>query len=240
LYVFGLLQRDRNSEIPEILSQDFEYDSNYFGIGFKVDKLGVTATGEFIYETGHSIATASTSSQKIRSYAILAGLDYAPDVFASPTIFGEYLLASGDKDRSVPTSTIGGNRKGTKDRGFIPFGFVQTGYTLFPIFSNLRIYKFGVLGNPLKEPFGETFENFNLGLVYYIYRKDQRKAGITDPRADRDRKDIGQEVDLFIRWRILSDLGLSLNYGRFTPGDAYSPANDDKRDFLSLSMTYSF
>jgi hypothetical protein len=51
---------------------------------------------------------------------------------------------------------------------------------------------------------------------------------------------VGTEWDLFLRWRIFSDLYFSAYYGRFFPGDAYPDNADEPRDFFTAGITYSF
>jgi len=84
----------------------------------------------------------------------------------------------------------------------------------------------------------ELFHKFEVGLYGYLYRKAVASELISDSRAFLDSTDVGQEVDVFLRWRILSDLGVSVNYGRFFPGKAYQ--DDSPRNFFSAGLTYAF
>jgi hypothetical protein len=66
----------------------------------------------------------------------------------------------------------------------------------------------------------------------------QSAEPISDPRSFNNSADIGTEVDVFLRWRIFSDLGISINYGVFMPGKAYDERSN--RNFVSAGLTFSF
>jgi len=78
----------------------------------------------------------------------------------------------------------------------------------------------------------------DVGLDYYFLFKADDRGPISDFRANRRSADVGNEVDLFVEWRILSDLSWTLRYGRFFPGAAYS--DRDPRDFLFTALNFSF
>ena len=153
-----------------------------------------------------------------------------------PTLLLQYMYGSGDPDRQSTTDALAGNQAGTDDHGFLSFGFVQTGYSLFPRVSNIHILRIGGTLRPLESV--DWLHKLQVGVFGYLYRKAQSESPISDSRAFLDDADIGKEVDLTLRWRIYSDLGFSLNYGCFFPGDAYQETK--ARNFLSLGMTYSF
>src|SRR6185295_7553807 len=108
---------------------------------------------------------------------------------------------------------------GTTDTSFLSFGFVQTGYSLFPRVSNIHILRFGGSIRPLESV--ELFHKLEVGAYGYFYRKAVAAEQISDSRSFLNNADIGKEVDVFLRWRIFSDLGFSVNYGCFFPGRAY-------------------
>ena len=89
---------------------------------------------------------------------------------------------------------------------------------------------------PLK---GEDFyRNVQVGAAFYAYWKHRSKGGISDTRASEEDRNVGVEVDVFLRWRLLSDVGATLNYGVFFPGDAYPDGSDDERHYVSVGVTY--
>src|SRR5262249_28792152 len=141
-----------------------------------------------------------------------------------------------DSDRGSVTEQAAGNQAGTDDNGFLSFGFVPTGYSLFPRVSNIHILRVGGTIRPLESV--EMFHKMQLGVFGYLYRKAQSESPISDSRAFLQSADVGKEVDVTLRWRIYSDLGFSVNYGCFFPGDAYQETK--ARNFLNVGLTYSF
>ena len=86
----------------------------------------------------------------------------------------------------------------------------------------------------------DLLKTLEIGAAFYYYRKAAEEETISDPRASLFDSAIGTEFDLFIRWRPLSDVGISINYGVFLPGGAYDTDSDDARNFISLGITYTF
>ena len=237
VYGMALVERDLNKEDPENALQDWDYNANYLGAGARGQVAGdLHYALEGTYEFGSSIAAGSTEAEDIRAFAFTVMLDYRPEAGLSPYFAVEYLFGSGDGDRGSVTDTASGNLAGTDDEGFLPFGFVQTGYSLFPRLSNIHIFRLGGSFRPLESV--EMFRYLEVGAFGYLYRKDEADAPISDSRSFLQDVDVGKEVDLFLRWRVASDVGISINYGRFMPGDAYAEQQD--RDFISAGMTYSF
>ena len=236
-YVVALVERDFNDEDPENPLQDWDYNARYVGLGARgtlSGGLGYSAEG--IFQFGTSVAAGTTQEEDIRAWALLATVDYRFDSPTSAYLALEYLFGSGDPDRASVTDTAAGNQAGTDDEGFLAFGYVHTGFSLFPRVSNLHILKFGGSLRPLAGV--EAFRVLEIGMYVYGYWKDEPSGAISDPRAALPERDVGRELDLFLRWRVFSDVGMALHFGRFWPGDAY--ADDDPRDFAGASVTYSF
>ncbi len=236
-YLVGLVERDLNEEDPDFATVDWGYDAWYAGAGAR----GTVAGGlgyqlEGIFESGKGVAGGSTQEETIRSFALLAALDYGFGGPLSPYLSAEYLFGTGDPDRGSVTDGAAGNMPGTDDEGFLAFGYVQTGFSLFPRLSNIHIVRAGGSIRPLASL--EAARSLEVGGYFYWYRKDEADAPISDPRSFLADEDVGTEVDFFLRWRILSDVGISVNFGRFMPGAAYQ--DDDPRNFASAGLTYSF
>lgn len=237
-YFYFVSQKDQTGERPDNPNQEYDYDSQYFGIGSTgkfpfIDKLRYNF--EFVYETGRSCAIGSSSiKEKIRAHAVLAGLEYYAGGDWDARFTADYMYGSGDKDRASPTNTS--NMIGTDDEGFVYFGFIPTGYSLAPILSNLHIFRVGAAITPIKEK--EYFESLKFRADVYYYTKDKRGGGIFDYTTNYSSNKIGWEVDFSVNWKIFSDLSFSLEYGMFFPGEAY--ADKAKRDYFSFSLTLSF
>ena len=133
------------------------------------------------------------------------------------------------------TNTILGNTHGN-DHNFLGFGYTHTGFSWGPLLSNLQFLRLGAALHPLEDM--ECFKDMETGINMYWFRKDQRRGGVSDRRRLLDRSDLGHEVDLWMNWRILSDLTATVRYGVFYPGHAFD--SRDPEEFLSFDITYSF
>jgi hypothetical protein len=241
-YLFALIQEDDSGENIEDVDQDYEYDSRYYGIGSRgeiVKNLYYRVEG--ILEDGKSFPEAATEgiapdNVQIDAWAFDASLHYVYNILTHPTLSAEYAFGSGDSDRTERvTTTVPGNQEGTTDRNFLNFGYIDTGLSMAPRISNLQMFKFGFSLTP-SERMGNR--NVNVGVDFFIFRKDKKEAAISDSRADRPQRNLGKEFDVNVTWQIFSDLSTSVNYGRFYPGNAYS--DKDAKDFVMFTMMFQF
>ncbi len=243
-YLFALIQEDDSGENIEDVNQDYEYDSKYYGIGSRGRITGnLFYTIEGIMQNGRSFPQAavargfSPDNERIQAWAFDSTLIYELNKVTKPTFTAEYAFGSGDPDRigRVQSAISGGNKEGTTDRGFLTFGYIDTGLSLAARISNLRMVKLGFSFTPL-----EIINNdsVNVEVNGFLFRKDAKKGAISDSRADRPQRNIGKEFDVNIAWKILSDLSASVNYGRFYPGNAYS--DKDARDFVMVTLMFNF
>ncbi len=252
-YVFALIQEDDSGENIEDPDQDYEYDSRYYGIGSRGEIIkSLYYQVEGILEDGKSFPEAATEgiapdNVQIDAWAFDASLHYVYNILTHPTFSAEYAFGSGDSDRTErPTdgadpsanrvvTTVPGNEEGTTDRNFLNFGYIDTGLSMAPRISNLQMFKFGLSLTPT-EYIGNR--SVNVSVDFFIFRKDKKKAAISDSRADRAQRSLGKEFDVNVSWQIFSDLAASINYGRFYPSNAYS--DKDAKDFLMFTMSYQF
>jgi hypothetical protein len=226
-YLFALIQEDDSGENIEDVDQDYEYDSRYYGIGSRgeiVKNLYYRVEG--ILEDGKSFPEAaaargfSPDNEQIDAWAFDVSLHYVYNILTHPTLSAEYAFGSGDSDRT---------------RNFLNFGYIDTGLSMAPRISNLQMFKFGFSLTP-SERMGNR--NVNVGVDFFIFRKDKKEAAISDSRADRPQRNLGKEFDVNVTWQIFSDLSTSVNYGRFYPGNAYS--DKDAKDFVMFTMMFQF
>src|SRR6185503_10442588 len=234
-YAMFLFEHDLNRE--QVAVQEWDYNANYFGLGARGTVIvGWGYSAEGVLEFGQTASVGTTSNDPILAFAFLLTTDYQFQGPMEPSIRLTYMYGSGDSDRGSPTDMAAGNQAGTTDTSFLSFGFVQTGFSLFPRVSNIHIVRLGGSIRPLESV--ELLRKFEVGLYGYYYRKANASELISDSRAFLNSADVGKEIDFFLRWRIFSDLGFSLNYGCFFPGKAY--LDDSARNFFSAGITYSF
>jgi hypothetical protein len=247
LYAYGLVQRDHGEGGPGSPGGRFRYNSEYWGLGWSVEPASsLRVRSEFVYETGTTypepftvLPGDSLDKDSIRAQGFDMLVEIHPELPLQARFSLEYMLGSGDPDRGSVTNTLNGNAAGTTDKGFLPFGYVNTGLSLFPRLSNLHIFRFGAAA----APFGggpEWLRNLDVAVDGFIYRKVYKASGISDLRAGMADAEVGAEVDLTLAWRVLSDVLVELRYGLFLPGSAYPGTMDDVRGFLTAAVTYIF
>jgi len=239
VYGYVLFQRDDHDENPDDLTRDYDYNSEYVGLGSE-GKLfaNLRYAAEIILETGDSLTSpAPQQTGDITAWALDASVTYDVQLPTQPTIYGEYTFASGDSDRVNVTNTVNGNASG-KDTNFLYFGYLPTGYALAPRVSNLRILKLGMALKPLERI--RRFRDLTCSVDFYRFMKEEPSGGVSDLEATDADHDLGWEVDVTLSWQILSDLGLAIEYGRFHPGDAYPRATNVAAEYFSVSVTSTF
>jgi hypothetical protein len=246
-YAYGLAQFDLNGRTPPGSgSFEYGYDSQYWGIGARSQPLTfLDLRGEIIFETGRSypdpytVTGASAEPEPIQAFCLDLVAEAHPALPLGLRFSAEYLWGSGDRDRLSVTNTVYGNEAGTADNGFLAFGYVNTGISLYPRPSNLHILRIGAASRPLASV-APWLETLDIAVDGFYYLKDKKTGAISDQRADLPESYVGMEFDLSVTWRPLSDVLASIRYGLFLPGDAYSSATNDARGFLSASLTYMF
>lgn len=238
-FVYALITRDHTGERPEDPSQEFTYDADYYGFGSTGSVIpDLRYWAEFSFQRGKSFPSGSTAErERIHAFGYDVGTDYFfTRLPLRARIGAEIAHGEGDPDRGSPTNTIGGNTLGTDDEGFLPFGYIDTGSAFAARLANLNVVRVGFSFHPLD--FNETFRELELGTSYYWFRKGARTGGITDPSADLAHSNLGKEIDFYANWRVLSDLLLTLRWGHFMPGEAYSDRSS--RDYFLGAVIYSF
>ncbi|GAB4553869.1 MAG: hypothetical protein Tsb0013_16320 [Phycisphaerales bacterium] len=229
--------RPRAGIVPEPV--EFDYNATYIGVGSN-GSIGpdMRYIGEFVYQFGTSTSDPLRAAQReedISAWAARAQLQwFLRDDWLTRVEF-EVLLASGDDDRLVTTDTVGGNQRGTDDNAFNSLGFVNTGLAFAPALSNIAIVRAGAATFPFRELDG--FDRFQVGADILIHNKLDGDAPIEEPTTDDSY--LGFETDLFVNWRITSDLSVVARYGVFFPGDAIA-SETDARHFIFLGATLNF
>ena len=238
-FAYVAIQDDRTREDPIDLLQNYRYDSRYVGFGSSgelIDNLKYST--EWVIERGRSYGHERFLRQdRIKAWAFDQRLDYYFRHKMKPVISGEYMFASGDTDRlDSPTNALGGNRRDHVDRGFVGFGFRDTGISFSPRLSNIHVWRLGGAFRPLAEV--EALKDLELGTDWFLYAKHHSDAAVSDVFADRQSGYLGWEMDYFANYRITSDLSWTVRFGSFFPGRSFS--DQTTRTFLLTGVTWSF
>jgi len=229
---------DNESRLP-IGTTDFDYNAMYVSVGIN----GSVGTNylyetELVYEGGTSMSDPLRSSQTRESIEAFAARGEATYLFRDSGLSRaqvEVLLASGDRDRLVPTDTVGGNLSGTQDHAFNSLGFANTGLAFGSTLNNLMSLRLGASTFPFRD--NRDLSQLQIGADVFVFGKFDEAAPIEEPTHARTF--LGVETDVYMNYRVTSDLGLSVRYGAFMPGSAIS-GQRDTRHFVLLSVTLSF
>lgn len=242
-YTFFLAQVDYNDDAgsrpPLPIEVDFDYNSQYLGFGSTGSLWArLLYDAEFVYQFGTSMSDPLRGVQEEEDIGAWAARGQLTYLFAdrnnSRAEF-ECIFASGDSDRLVTSDTVGGNLAGTGDHAFNSMGFVNTGLAFAPSLSNIMTYRLGASTFPFPEV--ENFEQFQIGVDFFLLNKMDPKAPIDEPTSND--YFLGFETDLYANFRVTSDLAFSVRYGVFFPSAAVE-TEKDTRQFIFLGMTLSF
>jgi hypothetical protein len=238
IYSFIVAEQDRSREMPEDDLQDYEYDSDYTGVGIK----GEVGTRwkywfELIKESGTSREYGTDAKSNINAWAFDGEVKYLTGWPSQTILTGEFAYGSGDRDRVSVTNTIDGNLEG-QDRNFLYFGYFPSSAALAPNLSNLRIARLGVETRPFYR--WRFFKDLTWGIEHYRFWKDQAQGGLFDIDATEGSRDIGYETDLQMNWRIRPRVIWAMEYGVFTPGKAYAPSANSQEKVFTTSLTFIF
>lgn len=252
-YIYALGQRDHNSDDTSVnnvngtdVTTVYDYDSYYIGagsVGALTDRLAYGI--EAVFEGGRTKSNSAAvdgdgnfipqTTDDIHAWALDAQLNY---LFPDPQrtrLSGEVILASGDDDRQITSSTFGGNQPGTRDTAFNAFGLLNTGLAFAPTVSNIIVARGGISLFPFPEV--KPLQRLQIGSDLFAFFKLDANAPIDE--ATTDDSFLGFEPDVFLNWQITSDVTLALRYGAFVPGDAI--VNDGKiRQFFYAGVTFAF
>ncbi len=238
-FAYIVWQDDHTSEDPPNLLQEYRYDSTYIGWGSVGELIpNLRYTTEWVIERGYSYGDRRFFRRNhIKAWGFDHRLDYYFRHPMKPVLSAEYMFASGDPTRlGSPTNAEGGVSKNHVDRGFVGFGFRDTGIAFSPRLSNIHVWRLGGSFRPFPEV--QALRDLELGSDWYLYWKNRANAAVSDGLADEQSGYLGWEMDYYANYRILSDLAWTVRFGSFFPGDAFSDTS--ARTFLLTGMTWSF
>ena len=253
-FLYGLVQDDRNDNRARSdlvggtpVTTGFGYDSWYVGVGstgrlsdnllYGVELVyqgGDSRSSGFVAVPGGAIPVVQTD-EDIEAFALDVRLDYLFDDPRRSRLSGEVLVASGDDDRLHTTNALGGNRTGTDDRAFNAFGLIDTGMAFATNVSNLVMLRAGASTYPFPDSRG--VKDLQVGINLFLFQKFDSDAPIDETTSSHDH--LGWESDIYVNWRITSDLAVAVRYGVFFPGRAIE-TDTDERHFLFTGVTLSF
>jgi hypothetical protein len=249
-YIYGLAQQDYNKDETfdfGSVTTEFQYNSYYLGLGSS-GNFGdrIVYGAEFVYEggggksnsfviSGPFLSPIDQTTEDICAYAADLRLDYLFQDRSFSRLGLEFLFASGDDDRLSTSNTFGGNAAGTNDKAFNAFGLINTGQAFAPVVSNLLMFRGGFSTYPFQDI--RMLRRMQLGADVFVFGKADSDAPIDE--VTKDQQYLGWEPDLYLNWRITSDVTLALRYGVFFP-DSGAFENDDARHFFSTSVTFAF
>lgn len=245
-FFYGLVQRDYNdndTRTDGAITTKFHYDSYYIGggmVGNLSDNLVYAV--EVAYQGGETLSTSidpdnnpvDQTFDDIEAWALNAQLMYLFADENDSRLSLELIVASGDDDRQIGSSTLGGNAPNTNDCAFQGFGLVNTGLAFAPEASNLIIVRGGASTFPL--PGSELFGRLLVGVDLFVFHKYDDDAPISE--ASEDHGYLGFETDIYTQWQVTSDLGLAVRYGAFFPGEGV--IDDSVRHFIFTTVSLSF
>lgn len=216
-----------------------KYDSNYYGLGSQgtIDNNWYYAT-EGIFQSGKGWSDPLRGPQTEEDITAGAGralLGYIVRDESDTKWEVEGLFATGDEDRRTPSSTAGGNLRGTGDHQFNALGYANTGLAYAPALSNLLSLRLGVSSFPFRST--ETFSDLQIGVDGYLFGKFTRK--VPAQAETTDRRFLGGEVDVFANWRVTSDLSITARYGIFLPSAGVS-GGKNARHFVLFGVNLGF
>lgn len=203
----------------------------------KRDTLGAHLSGAcgasgFDYDVEGAYQLGEAGNADIGAWSIAAQLGYAvPDCPFGTRFFLEYDYASGDDDPA------GGDLKRYDQ-------LYPTGHAFFGLVDaigrqNIRDYCAGVSGRPAKK--------ITAKIEGHWFERAETADAVFDaggnpvvPGGASDAREIGQELDVTVGWKLNAHLLLTAGYGRFFAGDVVNDASGEDIDTAYVSGEYTF
>lgn len=237
------LDQNDNSTTADSLQDPFtfNYDSHYAGLCAEGSFGPRTIyTSELVFEGGRAgTSNGGISREKVDAAATWVSLFHRLEGTSLPTLLFDYAWGSGDASRfSVTDSGPRGPRSGNGDQNFIGFGRFDGGLALQPRLSNLHVIRFGFQFKPFTEL--DPPADLLIGFKVSDYEKSTLNGPISDPVATVAQRHVGIGTDIFVACKPLSDVDILLEYGGFTPGDAYPIGFTEPTNKFAISATVSY
>ncbi|MCP4709036.1 MAG: hypothetical protein GY869_10455 [Planctomycetes bacterium] len=104
--------------------------------------------------------------------------------------------------------------------------------------SNLNVLRLGASTFPANHI--ELFKDLEVATNFFVYHKNESSGAASDSLSVNNDDYLGSEFDLFLNWRITSDLAWSVQYGMFFPGNAFEQGNRDTRHLFFTGLLLNF
>ena len=237
------LDENDNSSTANPLQDPFSYnyDAHYGGLGSEGSLSERTIySGEVVWEGGLAgTANGGVARERIDAAAAWLSLFHRIEGTTVPTLTFDYGWGSGDPHRfSVTDSGVRGPGFGKGDQNFIGFGRFDGGLALQPRLSNLHVIRLGFQFKPFTQLKAPT--DLLAGFKLTDYEKSTLSGPISDPVATLAARHVGVGADLFVAWKPLSDVDFLVEYGGFSPGDAYPVGARDSTNKIAITSTISY
>ena len=219
-YAGSLLQRDQG---------DYPYNSVYFFGGLEMNwTTTFQSTLEVIYQIGESPSSSGTEDIKAMAAVFSTKLFFFDTKASGLTLDLAYASGSDNRNYIYPGGSTTTMTAGD-DKQFYSFGVYSTGFVFEPDLVNLIYGSLSFQFRPFKSG---LFRDSSLRLSASYYMKADKDAPISEDADVSGEAALGLAFDLQYSWRILSDLSLTLGYGVFLPGTAFS---DDGLQMLGMA-----
>ena len=203
---------------------------------------GLNLSGEVAYQFGDAYkAPAGGTSRDQKAWALDLDGSYTWDIQYAPSIGLGYSYRSGEEPGNTGDYEAWNPMYEDQTQGIIA-DYILAGVN-GGVNSNANIIKVYGSIKPIKD--------ITLAAKYYNYRLDEKlvssgtatRAYSAYPSREytmRDKKDLGDEIDLIATYNYTEDVQIGLSAGWFRPGDAFDNTNDDTATSIIGSVKVVF
>ncbi len=227
LTVTGVLHQDLRGE-EELSANSGRAHTQYLGAGLS-GPLG----GDFFWKGWGYLNTGEVAGEDLLAFMTGGGVDWYLSQFLSSKIALKGLYASGDADYTEFYEGNGDGRAGA----FLPITAGGAAQVFMPQYSNLFFVKASWGMKPLAAGGSARGQHLMVELSGGpFFRATSGPISADGLTADYSGLYLGSETDLSLRFRLFSDLGLTLSGGIFYPGAGFSDRNLQYKGKLGLSF----
>jgi len=192
----------------------------------------------FSLGTGRELAymDGAYSYNPILSFLTGLNINYYLEEFLYSRIHAGFVLASGDSDKA---SFYEGNTEG-KSGMFLPVSESTIAQIFNPRLGNIATATVSYSLKPLSFASGDMMNNFQTILSGVLFFRTTEGPISEGGLAAATGKYLGTEIDLSIKFRPFSDLGIASSTGLFFPSSAFASTYDTVRFEEKIEFSFSF